>query len=193
VDGSGGPDLSNVTNWVINWDLYNNGLYQFSINTSNGSPNWYVDLRASADWSFNGGQPEITFAGTGVEGLDGEYWVTKENSRFVLVEKSGSYAIVLATEASALPRHVVAASEWTIDYSSDLRNQQDLKMFYPEAADVSFELRTLTGQLLYSDSFQGNEGYALNLSAAGLDYSGVYYLILNAQGHAPVVRQIVLR
>jgi len=65
VLGNGGPNLDNVTNFTINWDLNNNGLYQFSMGTNNGIPDWYNDLRGNLTQSFNSVQPEATLTGTG--------------------------------------------------------------------------------------------------------------------------------
>src|SRR5690606_21492641 len=75
VLGNGGPDLSNIANFTVNWDLQNNGLYQISFNTDNGQPNWWIDLRNNvSSHGFNAPQPDITFSGTGISGFDGEYW-----------------------------------------------------------------------------------------------------------------------
>lgn len=100
VLGNGGPNLDNVTTFTLNWDLNNNGLYQFSINTTNGIPNWYVDLRTSLIASFNNPQPEATFTGTGIAGLDGAYWVTIDNGNFVMVSKAGGFTLYFSKTAS---------------------------------------------------------------------------------------------
>ncbi|WP_298313480.1 cellulase family glycosylhydrolase [uncultured Aquimarina sp.] len=94
VLGSGGPDLSNVTNFTINWDLQNNGLWQFSMNTNNGVPSWWNDLKTNVtSQNFNAAQPSVTLSGTGFPNLDGAYNVTIDGDNFALVSKSGAFTI----------------------------------------------------------------------------------------------------
>ncbi len=100
VLGNGGPNLDNVTTFTLNWDLNNNGLYQFSINTNDGVPNWYVDLSSNLTANFNIPQPEATFSGTGIAGLDGAYWVTIDNDNFVMVSKTSGFTLYFSKTAS---------------------------------------------------------------------------------------------
>ncbi len=101
VLGNGGPNLDNLTGFTINWDLGSNSLYQFSINTNNGTPNWYVDLRSSLTASFNNSQPEATFSGTGIAGLDGVYWVTVDDENFAMVSKTGGFTLYFSKTDNA--------------------------------------------------------------------------------------------
>ncbi len=94
INGTGGPTLDNMNNFTINWDLSNNGLWQFSYLTTNGIPDWYIDLRPNLTYTFNQAQPDAILSGTGIPNFDGEYWVAfVEESDFVMVEKSGAYSI----------------------------------------------------------------------------------------------------
>jgi hypothetical protein len=101
VLGTGGPNLSNVSNLTINWDLANKGLWQLSMNTKDGKPNWYVDLRAGTTQTFASVQPSITFAGTGFIGLDGSYYAGIDNGNFVLASKTGTFTIYFSNSATA--------------------------------------------------------------------------------------------
>ncbi|WP_025742123.1 PKD domain-containing protein [Aquimarina pacifica] len=100
VLGSGGPDLSNVTNFVVNWDLYNNGLWQLSFNTNNGIPNWWMDLRYSSSHTFGSTEPSLTFSGTGITGFDGAYDVNIVGEDFVMVSKTGDFSIYFSKSSS---------------------------------------------------------------------------------------------
>jgi endoglucanase len=101
VLGSGGPNLNNITNFTINWDLSNNGLWQFSVNTNNGIPNWYVDLRSSATWTFNQSQPKITLTNSGFTGLDGQYHVNNVGNDFVMVSATKSFTLYFTNATTA--------------------------------------------------------------------------------------------
>ncbi|WP_299245691.1 cellulase family glycosylhydrolase [uncultured Aquimarina sp.] len=102
VLGSGGPDLSNVTNFTINWDLQNNGLWQFSMNTNNGIPSWWNDLKTNVtSQNFNAAQPSVTLSGTGFPNLDGAYNATIDGDNFALVAKSGAFTIYFSNSSTA--------------------------------------------------------------------------------------------
>lgn len=100
VIGTGGPNLSNVSTFTINWDLANRGLWQFSVNTSNGQPNWYVDLLSKTTQTFASAQPSAKITGSGFAGLDNDYWVTLDGTNLVLVQKAGAYTIYFSNSAT---------------------------------------------------------------------------------------------
>jgi hypothetical protein len=101
VLGTGGPTLTNIRNFTINWDLPNKGLYQLSVNTTNGVPNWYVDLRIGSTQTFASPLPAITLSGTGFSGLDGSYYAGTDNGNFVLASQTGSFTIYFSNSATA--------------------------------------------------------------------------------------------
>jgi PKD repeat protein len=100
VLGTGGPNLSNISNFTINWDLPNKGLYQFSMNTTNGTPNWYVDLRTSMTQNFGSSSPALTLTGSGFPGLDGQYYVANVGTDFVMVSVTERYTIYFSNSAT---------------------------------------------------------------------------------------------
>ncbi len=93
VLGTAGPDLSSVTNFTINWDLANNGLWQLSMQTSTGVPNWWVNLLSNVTHNFANAQPDMSLSGTGFPGLDGSYFVNYVDNDFVMVSKTGDFSI----------------------------------------------------------------------------------------------------
>ncbi len=93
VTGGGGLDLSNLRRFRIDWNASSNTLRRFAINTSDGVPSYYVDLKAKMVYSFNTANPELTITNSGISGLDGAYWVTEDNGNFVMVSKQNTHSI----------------------------------------------------------------------------------------------------
>ncbi|MCG8702296.1 MAG: glycoside hydrolase family 9 protein [Bacteroidales bacterium] len=94
VDGDGAPNVSRIIKFGFNWDLQNNGLYQIAIYTSNGIPNYYVDLNSAATHTFGQSSPMLTLSGSGLAGFDNTYYVNYYGDGIALVQKDGDYVIV---------------------------------------------------------------------------------------------------
>ena len=94
TEGTDAPDMSQVNNVALNWDLPNNGLWDFGMNTSDGNPNWYVRLIDKIEHTFGDNNPGCTISGSGFDGFDGEYYITMDGDNMVLVEKTGQHAVI---------------------------------------------------------------------------------------------------
>ncbi len=99
--GAGGPDLSNVTQTVINWNLSANGLYQFSFQTNNGIPNWYISIPLYASHFLNTSSPGVTISSSiGIANMEGTYYANMDGSDLVLVEETGAFALYFSNNAT---------------------------------------------------------------------------------------------
>jgi endoglucanase len=100
VLGTAGPNLSTVTKCTFNWNLENNGLYDFSFNL-NTSP-WYAGFSSTSIKNLNGNAPSVTIKGSGIANFDNnQYYVNLIGSDVVLVAISGSHAIYFSNSTTA--------------------------------------------------------------------------------------------
>ena len=150
--GTGGPSLSNVTSFVINWDLPNKGLWQLSMNTNNGVPTWWLNLLPMVKQTFSVASPACTLTGTGITGLDGDYWVTMDGSNFVMVAKSGAYALYFTSGAAPTGCPVKSAKD-------ELASQGFV--FYPNPVD---------------------KNSTLSMNLGNVDSNGAQYYIIDING-----------
>ncbi len=112
VLGSGGPDLSNVTQTQFNWDLSGNSMHQFAFQTNNGVPSWYLSLTGHTTRFLNTSSPGLTInSSTGIANLAGTYYANLDGSNLVLVEQSGAYALYFSNSATPPLRQGAAEFE----------------------------------------------------------------------------------
>jgi hypothetical protein len=198
VIGSG-PALSNFKEFSIKWKLPSNGLYKFAINTTDGDPDYYVDLRGNTTHNFSSPEPAFTLSGSGLEGLDGEYWIAIHEGNIVWEEKSGSYTIYFSNSATP-PSCTSTTSMNSENTITDFKfpSEEDMRL-YPnpvedfltirhdelEKGDV-IEVYSLTGTLMHHEIVVNKQSQRINLE--GID-AGMY--ILKVKGAKEQVMRIV--
>ncbi len=101
VLGTSTINTSNFRKFQINWNLSGKSLKQFAYSTENGIPNYYIDLRTKVTQNFSATKPSINISGSGITGLDGDYWVISHNNNFVMVSKTNAYTLYFSNSATA--------------------------------------------------------------------------------------------
>ncbi|MCK8521077.1 PKD domain-containing protein [Aquimarina sp. D1M17] len=194
VLGTGGPDLGNVTNLTMNWSLENNGLWQFSMNTNNGVPSWWIDLTAFiTNQTFNSVQPEVTLSGTGFGNLDGTYYVAKDGDNFVLVAKGGSFSIYFSNSAtspnceSAIKASNTAEITHLTTFPNPFINEVTLGS-NTSLKGANITLIDFNGRVVLSNEIR-KDVHQFKLVTDGIE-SGMYFLRIDSNNQT-IVRQIL--
>ena len=186
VLGSGGPDLSNLRTFTINWRSEYNGLYQFSINTDNGIPDWYINLKPNITFQFKNANPEMSISNSLIPNLDGDYWVTSDNGNFVMVSKTNNFTLYFSNDTSAPACNMMRSTQRNEAIKINDDSNTNLKLFPNPAIDghvfisaknenlVSVKVYDLQGKLLLD---QKEDSTLLRLNISTLT-SGTYVIII---------------
>ncbi|MBQ4820417.1 glycoside hydrolase family 9 protein [Aquimarina sp. MMG016] len=198
VLGTSGPDLSSVTNFTMNWDLTNNGLWQLSMQTSTGVPNWWNNLLSSATHTFASAQPSLSLSGTGFTGLDGDYYVSYVGDDFVMVSMTGSFSIYFSNSATA-PN--CSSNRAPIDNNANLGQNIITSRVYPNPFIDEIRVKSLDISKSASTTlldYRGNimktnvtiEGNMIILKTVENVPSGMYFLKITSSKSNKMIKVI---
>jgi hypothetical protein len=197
--GTGGPSLSNITNFVINWDLPNKGLWQFSMNTNNGVPTWWLNFLPLISHTFGVPSPACKITGSGIPAMDGEYWATVDGPNFVLVAKSGAYAIYFTNGAAPSGCPVKSAQD---EMTNEPAVPNSFVMF-PNPIDkgaslwinlkwvmdgASFSISDLSGKSMITGKLNEVENC---IDLKGILNSGIYVVRIS-NGNEPLTQKLII-
>lgn len=95
----GGPNLSNIDTHITKFD---GSLNQFSLDTSDGNPDYFNDLRVCMpNENFGSPNPGFTLSGCGFAGMDGDYYINKVGADEVWVEVNNNWAIYYSNDPAS--------------------------------------------------------------------------------------------
>jgi len=97
-----GPRLDNMKIPAHNVQWQNPGLHQFSLELT--VEPYYLDLGGCmTNQALSGLSASFTLSGCGISGIDGDYWITKQDGNEIWVEKNNGWAIVFTNDDSYTP------------------------------------------------------------------------------------------
>ena len=199
IIGENGPDFSNVREFNINYDAPNHGLYTIAIQTTNGNPDYYVNLTDKTTFKLNSAQPELTIQGSGFANFDDSYWVAMDEGNFVLVSRTRELTIYFSSSAQA-PECV--ASGTTL--SNDDFNNPDLGIaFFPNPADklLNIKLNNTSTSLdvaVYSITGLNINNFSINANTNQYSYdvsnlsNGMYILKCKTNNGEQIIKKIIV-
>lgn len=134
IEGNG-PDMSNIKRFSINWSKTYSGLYVLAVNTNNGNPSWYVDLKAGQTNTFASANPTITFSGTGIPAFDGEFYVNLKDGNFIMKKVDGSFTLIFSNETTSPCENAVAVKRTSATQQTE---QNELSVYPNPVSDKLF-------------------------------------------------------
>ncbi|OHX64344.1 glycosyl hydrolase family 8 [Flammeovirga pacifica] len=191
-----GPDLSHVNNISVNWSKEGGQIWDFSMRTNNGIPNWYVDLKTSITHTLGSASPSISFTNSGVDGLDGDYWIGKDGANVVLVSKTAGFTIYFSNSSTAPS---CSNARLTNVRSVETINLKDEIKLYPNPAKdqitilglqgntTKINIYTISGVLVSTSNLSGDQR-KLNVDSL---HKGTYVVQLLSEGNYQIKKLII--
>lgn len=95
-EGTEKPGYPNVKSLQFDWDSQNRTINYSAIGTTDGKPDYNIVIGNKVTHNFASANPKFTLEGTGITGLDGEYYIKydSESEELIWVEVDGKYAII---------------------------------------------------------------------------------------------------
>ena len=204
VLGTGGPDLSNISDLTINWanESWGTGLWQFSVQTNDGNPGWWNDLRMVSTNTFGSTGPQIVFTNSGFAGLDGTYDVNAVGGDFVMVAANGTYAIYFSNSATPPPSACGGTMARTFNEASttsEVLSAAEVVIYpNPSAAEFVVDLAETIAPTIELVNSQGQQVKVFDqadtavqrLTFGGDLAPGIYFLIVRDQEHQQTFKLI---
>ncbi len=189
VIGENGPDLSSMFKFFINWDLTNNGLYNFDYQTVST----YTSFREMTQ-NFAEDNPEVTFVDSGIVGLDGSYYVTVDNGNLVLVSKNEGFTIYFSQTASepscgATSLSVPSFDKLGLTVFPNPANSRITISGTTKLNGAVVKLVNLHGKVLRSDHIDNETMHTIDVSAIA---TGLYMLILDSEAKGKSMTKIFI-
>jgi hypothetical protein len=93
AEGTGAPAVATIKDFILSWrNVLPPTLDNFALDLTINP--YYLDLKPKITQTFSQAQPQFTLKGTGVDKLDGSYYITASATQCVWVSTKGTFAIV---------------------------------------------------------------------------------------------------